>query len=87
LYVNFKADPFVFSQGEEGHGFHISKKYTVDKAFNFRYTYTPYKYLRLSGSRFKVQGSGLKGYNRLKPLLILLGIQNISHNPIGGTGF
>jgi hypothetical protein len=30
--------------------------------------------------------AGIKGYNRLKTFMILLGIQNISHNPMGGTG-
>jgi hypothetical protein len=29
--------------------------------------------------------AGLEGYNRLKTFMILLGIQNISHNPMGGT--
>jgi hypothetical protein len=33
--------------------------------------------------RFQVQGSGLKGYNHLKPLMILLGLQNILYNPMG----
>jgi hypothetical protein len=39
---------------------------------------------KLIGFRFPAM-AGLKGYNQLKTFMILLGIQNISHNPTGGT--
>jgi hypothetical protein len=40
---------------------------------------------KLIGSRFPAV-AGLKGYNRLKTFMILIGIQNIPHNPMGGPG-